>query len=75
LRGKDRIDRHRMAKEQQTTDDLLRELIAAEQNLQIITLGLAGIPQHDIRQIVGVDMHRVSRIVRRLKRSRKDSHE
>jgi len=62
-----------MAREQQTTDDLLRDLIATEQNSQIITLGLAGIPQHGIRQIVGVDIHRVNRIVRHLKRLKRET--
>jgi transposase-like protein len=61
-----------MPREQQITDDLLRELIATEQNSQIITLGLAGIPQRDIREIVGVDIYRVNRIVKHLKKSKKE---
>lgn len=51
-----------MAKEQ-TTDDLLRDLI-------IIQLGLAGLSQLQIREIVGVDMHRVSRILKHFKKNK-----
>lgn len=47
-------------KEKPSTEDLL-------QDLMIIQLGLAGVSQHQIREIVGVDMHRVTRIVRHLK--------
>lgn len=46
--------------EKKTTDELLRDLM-------IIQLGLAGVPQQNIREIVGVDMHRVNRIVRHFK--------
>jgi predicted XRE-type DNA-binding protein len=52
-----------MAKEQ-TTDDLLRDLI-------IIQLGLANLSQAQIREIVGVDMHRVSRILKHFKKNKK----
>ncbi len=47
----------------QTTDDLLRDLI-------IIQLGLAGLSQVQIREIVGVDMNRVSRILKHFKKSK-----
>ena len=50
----------RQKQEKKTTDELLRDLA-------IIQLGLAGVPQQDIREIVGVDMHRVNRIVRHFK--------
>ena len=47
-----------------TTEELLQDMI-------IVQLGLAGVPQQQIREIVGVDMHRVSRIVKHLiKRSK-----
>jgi hypothetical protein len=54
------------AKEQRTpaTEDLLRDLM-------IVQLGLAGVTQQAIRKIVGVDMHRVNRIVRHLKDARR----
>jgi len=42
-------------------DDLLRDLI-------IIQLGIAGVTQKDIRDIVGVDIHRVNRIVKTLRK-------
>jgi hypothetical protein len=35
-----------------------------------VQLALAGVPQHQIREIVGVDMHRVGRIAKHLKKSR-----
>ena len=54
-----------MAKQKQTTDNLLQDLL-------IVQLGLAGVPQNNIREIVGVDMHRVNRIVKFLKK-RKDT--
>ena len=47
-------------KNEQTTDDLLRDLM-------IVQLGLAGLTQHQIREIVGVDIHRVNRIVKHFK--------
>lgn len=46
-----------------STEELLQDLL-------IVQLGLAGIPQQQIREIVGVDMLRVSRIVKHLKRSK-----
>jgi transposase-like protein len=49
---------------EQTTDDLLRDLM-------IVQLGLAGIGQHQIREIVGVDIHRVNRIVKHFKKTKK----
>jgi len=48
-------------KKEQTTDDLLRDLL-------IVQLGLAGLAQHQIREIVGVDIHRVNRIVKHFKK-------
>ena len=48
-------------KKEQTTEDLLRELL-------IVQLGLAGLTQHQIREIVGVDIHRVNRIVKHFKK-------
>jgi hypothetical protein len=40
--------------------DLLMDLLITE-------LGRAGVPQREIRKIVGCDMHRVSRIVKHIK--------
>ena len=45
-------------------EDLLRDLI-------IIQLGQAGLTQHEIREIVGVDINRVNRIVKYLRKGRK----
>ncbi len=53
-----------MAKaKEQTVEDLLRDLM-------IVQLLLAGIGQHQIRQIVGVDIHRVSRIGKLMKKAK-----
>lgn len=43
-----------------TTNELLRDLL-------IVQLGLAGLTQHQIREIVGVDIHRVNRIMKHFK--------
>ncbi len=51
-------------KKEQTTDDLLRDLL-------IVQLGLAGLAQHQIREIVGVDIYRVNRIVKHFKKINK----
>jgi transposase-like protein len=51
-------------KKEQTIEDLLRDLM-------IVQLGLAGVGQHQIREIVGVDIHRVSRIVKHFKQLKK----
>ena len=48
-------------KKEQTTDDLLRDLL-------IVQLGLAGLAQHQIRELVGVDIHRANRIVKHFKK-------
>jgi transposase-like protein len=48
-------------KKEQSTDDLLRDLL-------IVQLGLAGLTQHEIREIVGVDINRVNRIVKHFKK-------
>jgi hypothetical protein len=48
-------------KKEDTTNELLRDLL-------IVQLGLAGVPQLRIREIVGVDIHRVSRIVKHFKK-------
>jgi hypothetical protein len=51
-------------KKEQITDGLLRDLL-------IVQLGLAGLTQHQIREIVGVDIHRVNRIVKHFKKINK----
>lgn len=48
-------------KKEQTVEELLRDIL-------IVKLGLAGLTQHQIREIVGVDIHRVNRIVRHFKK-------
>lgn len=51
-------------KKEQTTNDLLRDFL-------IVQLGLAGLTQHQIREIVGVDIYRVNKIVKNLKKLNK----
>jgi aspartyl aminopeptidase len=51
-------------KKAETVEDILRDLM-------IVQLGLAGLSQHSIREIVGVDMHRVSRILKHFKSTKK----
>jgi hypothetical protein len=55
-----------MAKKKQnssivTTEELLQDILIAQ-------LGLAGLTQHQIREIVGVDIYRVNRIVKHFKK-------
>lgn len=53
-----------MAKEKvESVEDLLRDMM-------IVQLLLAGVGQHEIRQIAGVGIHRVSRIGKLLKKSK-----
>lgn len=51
-------------KKEQTAEELLRDLL-------IVQLGLAGLTQHQIREIVGVDIYRVNRIVKHFKKNNK----
>jgi hypothetical protein len=53
----------RTSSKSQSVEDLLRDMM-------IIQLVLAGVGQHQIREIVGSDIHRVSRIAKLLKRSK-----
>jgi hypothetical protein len=52
-----------LKKTDNTTDDLLRDLM-------IVQLGLAGVPGQTIRKIVGCNMGKVTRIVKHLKKAR-----
>lgn len=51
-------------KKEDTTNDLLRDLL-------IVQLGMAGVPQLQIREIVGVEMRRVNRIMKHFKKTGK----
>jgi hypothetical protein len=51
------------AKKSESVEDLLRDLM-------IIQLGLAGLSQHQIREIVGVDIYRVGRILKHFKKNK-----
>lgn len=53
---------------QESLESLLRTLTESIRNQTIVQLGLSGIPQQTIRKIVGVDMKRVTKIVKHLKR-------
>lgn len=52
-----------MAQKQRSVEDLLQDLI-------IVQLALAGVGQHQIREIAGVDIHRVSRIAKLIKKQK-----
>lgn len=45
----------------QQSEEILRDMFIAQ-------LALAGLTQHQIREIVGVDIHRVNRIVKHFKK-------
>ena len=51
-----------------TVEGLLQDLLIAQ-------LGAAGLKQAQIREIVGVDIHRVNRIVKHLKNAKRGGHE
>jgi hypothetical protein len=51
-------------KKSEPVEDLLRDIL-------IVQLGLAGLTGHQIREIVGVDMNRVTRILKHLKKRKK----
>ena len=55
--------REQSAKRADSTDHLLKDLLITQS-------GIAGVPQLTIREIVGCDVHRVSRIVKHLKPKR-----
>jgi hypothetical protein len=50
-------------KRKQTINEKLLDL---QEKALIVNLGLAGVPQRVIREIVGCDLNRVTRIVRQL---------
>lgn len=52
-----------MAQKQRSIEELLQDLI-------IVQLALAGVGQHQIREIAGVDIHRVSRIAKLIKKQK-----
>jgi transposase-like protein len=52
-----------MAKRTKTTDDILIDLLI----VQCASVGLTG---HQIRDVVGVDMNRVSRIIKYFKKKK-----
>jgi hypothetical protein len=53
---------------EKSVQELLRELLALQRDSMIVNLLLAGIGQHQIREIVEVDIHRVSRIGKLIKK-------
>ena len=53
---------------QDSIEGLLRALAENLQNQKIVHLGLSWNPQQTIRKIMGVDMKRVTKIVKHLKK-------
>lgn len=56
-------------KRMQSVEDLLMGVVEAIRDQTIVQLGLAGIPQQQIREIVKTDIVRVNEIVKRLKKA------
>lgn len=56
-------------KRKQSVEDLLMGLVEAIRDQTIVQLGLAGVPQQQIREIVKTDIVRVNEIVKRLKKA------
>jgi hypothetical protein len=50
-----------MPRKPRSVEDLLQDLL-------IVQLALAGVGQHQIREIAGVDIHRISRIAKLIKK-------
>lgn len=48
-----------------TTESLLQDIL-------IVQLSVAGLTQHQIRETVGVDIHRVARLVKHIKKRDKN---
>lgn len=57
----------RMANNKSKKSDSVEDLL---KDLMIIQLGLVGLSRHQVREIVGVDMHRVTRILRHFKKTK-----
>jgi len=57
-----------MAKRQQHNSDDIADLL---KDLLITQLSAAGVPQQAIRQIIGCDINRVSRITKHIKSARR----
>ncbi len=55
------MPRKKQKKQADQTAELLKDLLITE-------LGRAGVPQLEIRKIVGCDIHRVNRIVKFMKK-------
>ena len=51
----------RKASARATSEDILRDML-------IVQLALAGLTRHQIRETVGVDMNRVTRLVKHIKK-------
>ena len=49
----------------QSAEDLLRDIL-------IVQLGMAGVGQLQIREIVGVDIHRVNRILKHFPKKKEE---
>ncbi len=55
-------------KRKQSVEELLAGLTETIRDQTIVQLGLAGVPQQHIREIVKTDIVRVNEIVKRLKK-------
>jgi hypothetical protein len=53
--------------EKKLTESRVEELL---QDLIIVQLALAGVPGHEIRKVAGVNMNRVTKILKAIKKAR-----
>ncbi|WIG49222.1 MULTISPECIES: hypothetical protein [unclassified Afipia] len=63
-----------MPKTQLSAEALLHEILAVQQNQLIVSLALAGLTKHQIREIVGVDMNRVTKTLKFFKKTPREKN-
>lgn len=63
-----------MSKTQLGVEALLREMLAVQQTQLIVSLALAGSTKHQIREIVGVDMNRVTKTLKFFKKPAREKN-
>ncbi len=61
--------KNKMIKKQEKKSEI-GEIIELLKKLLIIELGKTGMPQRDIRKVVGIDINKVNRLVKHIKRKK-----
>jgi predicted transcriptional regulator len=64
-----------MTKAPQNSEGLLLEILSAQQTQLIISLAQAGLTRHQIRETLKLDMNRVTRTLKYLKKNGKENGE